>query len=102
MYIQERSRNPRNLSMMLDAAHIIIGILIVVLAVISFLNPEDHMLLFPVIFLLAASLNIMNAVFKIRMSGREKKKKASGILVLPFGIVLLALAVISAVSIWWG
>ena len=39
MYIQERSRNPRNLSMMLDAAHIIIGILIVVLAVISFLNP---------------------------------------------------------------
>jgi len=60
------------------------------------------MLLFPVIFLLAASLNIMNAVFKIRMSGREKKKKASGILVLLFGIVLLALAVISAVSIWWG
>ena len=101
MYIQERSRNPRNLSMMLDAAHIIIGILIVALAVISFLNPEDHML-FPVIFLLAASLNIMNAVFKIRMSGREKKKKASGILVLLFGIVLLALAVISAVSIWWG
>ena len=100
MYIQERSRNPRNLSMMLDAAHIIIGILIVALAVISFLNPEDHMLLFPVIFLLAASLNIMNAVFKIRMSGREKK--ASGILVLLFGIVLLALAVISAVSIWWG
>ena len=43
MYIQERSRNPRNLSMMLDAAHIIIGILIVALAVISFLNPEDHM-----------------------------------------------------------
>ena len=37
--------------MMLDAAHIIIGILIVALAVISFLNPEDHMLLFPVIFL---------------------------------------------------
>ena len=35
MYIQERSRNPRNLSMMLDAAHIIIGILIVVLAVIA-------------------------------------------------------------------
>ena len=30
--------------MMLDAAHIIIGILIVALAVISFLNPEDHML----------------------------------------------------------
>ena len=102
MYIQERSRNPRNLSMMLDAAHIIIGLLIGALAVISFVNPEAHLLLVPVIFLLAASLNIMNAVFKIRMSGREKKKKASGILVLRFGLVLLALAVLSAGSIWWG
>lgn len=102
MYIQERGRNPRNLAMMLDAAHIVIGILIVVLAIISFLNPEDHMLLFPVIFLLAVSLNLMNGIYKIRMSGREKKKKASGILVLLFGILLLALTVISAVSIWWG
>lgn len=88
--------------MMLDAAHIVIGIVIVVLAVISFLNPEDHMLLFPVIFLLAAVLNIVNGVYKIRMGGREKKRKASGILVLLFGLLLLALAVVSAVSIWWG
>lgn len=102
MYIQERGRSPRNTAMMLDAAHIIIGIVIVVLAVISFLNPEDHMLLFPVIFLLASVLNIVNGICKIRMSGREKKRKASGILVLFFGLLLLVLTVISAVSIWWG
>lgn len=102
MYIQERGRSPRNTAMILDAIHIVIGIIIVVLAVISFLNPEDHMLLFPVIFLLAAVLNIMNGIYKFRVGGREMKRKASGILVLIFGILLLALAVISAVSIWWG
>ncbi len=50
MYIQERGRSLRNASMIVDVFHIVVGILIVTLAVISFLNPEDHMFLFPVIF----------------------------------------------------
>lgn len=101
MYI-ERGRNLRNASMMVDLIHIVVGIVIVVLAVISFLNPEENMLLFPIIFLLAAVLNLINGVFKIRLAGREKKKKVSGIVILLFAFLLLALAVISAVSIWWG
>ncbi|MEY8353695.1 DUF6637 family protein [Lachnospiraceae bacterium 54-53] len=102
MYIQERGRNIRNASMIVDLIHIVVGILIVVLAVISFLNPEGHMLLFPAIFFLAGSLNLINGLFKIKLSGREKKKKATGMAVLLFGILLLALALVSAVSIWWG
>lgn len=102
MYTQGRGKNIRNASMMLDMIHIVVGILIVVLAVILFLNPEEHMLLFPVIFFLAAALNCMNGIFKIRMNGREKKKKAAGIAALLFGGLLLALTVISAVSIWRG
>ena len=88
--------------MVVDILHIVVGILIVVLAVISFLSPEDHMLLFPAIFFLAGALNLVNGVFKIRHSGREKKKKAAGMAVLMFGILLTVLTVISAVSVWWG
>lgn len=102
MYIQERGRSLRNASMIVDVLHIVVGILIVTLAVISFLNPEDHMFLFPVIFFLAGMLNLVNGIYKIRLSGREKKKKAAGIAVLMFGFLLIALTVISAVSIWWG
>lgn len=92
----------RNASMVVDILHIVVGILIVVLAVISFLSPEDHMLLFPAIFFLAGALNLVNGVYKIRLSGREKKKKAAGMAVLLFGILLTVLTVISAVSVWWG
>lgn len=88
--------------MVVDILHIVVGILIVVLAVISFLSPEDHMLLFPAIFFLAGALNLVNGVYKIRLSGREKKKKAAGMAVLLFGILLTVLTVISAVSVWWG
>ncbi|HBE84448.1 MAG TPA: hypothetical protein DDW53_01585 [Lachnoclostridium sp.] len=101
MYIQERGRSLRNASMIVDVLHIVVGILIVTLAVISFLNPEDHMFLFPAIFFLAGMLNLVNGIYKIRLSGREKKKKAAGIAVLMFGFLLIALTVISAVSIWW-
>jgi len=87
--------------MIVDILHIVVGILIVTLAVISFLNPEDHMFLFPAIFFLAGMLNLVNGIYKIRLSGREKKKKAAGIAVLMFGFLLIALTVISAVSIWW-
>ncbi|MDK2968585.1 MULTISPECIES: DUF6637 family protein [Lacrimispora] len=102
MYLQERGKNLRNASMMVDFAHIVVGILIVVLAVLSFLNPEDNMLMFPVIFFLAGILNLINGVYKIRLSGREKRKKAAGVASVTAGGLLFALTVISAVSIWWG
>ena len=44
--------------MALDAMHIIIGIAVVVMSVISFLDTERYMFLFPVIFFLAAGLNL--------------------------------------------
>lgn len=102
MYMQERGRNFRNASMIVDFVHIAVGILIVVLSVISFWNPQDHMAMLPVIFFLAGVLNLVNGIYKVRLSGREKKKKASGMVVLLFGILLFVLTVISAVSIWWG
>lgn len=102
MYIQERGRNLRNASMIVDLVHIVVGILIVVLAVVSFLNTEEYMFLLPAIFFLAGALNLIHGIYKVRLSGREKKKKAAGVAVILFGIFLAALAVISAVSIWWG
>lgn len=102
MYIQEKSRKPGNSARFLDGLHIVIGLLIVALAVVSFFNPEGHMLLFPVIFFLAALLHILNGIFRLRICGRGRKKKVSGLLALLLGILLLALTVISAVSIWWG
>ena len=48
-----KRRKVRSESMALDAMHIIIGIAVVVMAVISFLDTERYMFLFPAIFFLA-------------------------------------------------
>lgn len=42
MVIQEKKRNGRVSSFVLDTLHVIVGILIVILAVLAFLNPDEN------------------------------------------------------------
>lgn len=100
MYRQGSRRTSRNLGVFMDLLHIIIGILIVVLAVIAFLNPEKNLILFPFIFLLAAVLNLANGWVKLEYSGRDKKKKAGGLAIMALGAALVVLSIISGISIW--
>lgn len=100
VYGQEKRKSPRNMTLMIDWLHIIIGGLIVVMAVVVFLNPEGNMMLFPLIFLLAAVLDLVNGVYRYRQSGRDRRKKAAAIGQMVIAAVLTAIAVVSAVSIW--
>ena len=50
----QRGRGERHAGVFLDMAHLILGIAIVILAVLSFINPEGNHMLFPLVFLLAA------------------------------------------------
>lgn len=100
MLIQEKKRNPRNVAMYLDLLHIAVGILVVICTVFAFLNPERNQFLFPVIFCLAAVLNGVNGWYRLKESGRDKRKKIGGVLLCLSGCVLLAIGIISAISIW--
>ncbi|MEW4413097.1 DUF6637 family protein [Clostridium sp. AN503] len=100
MYGQEKKKNPRNTALMLDLLHIVVGVLVVVCAVLAFLNPEKNQFLFPVIFCLAALLHGVNGWHKLQTSGRDKKKKAGGIALCIIAGVLLIVGILSAVSIW--
>lgn len=100
MYGQEKKKSPRNTALMLDLLHIVVGALVVICAVLAFINPEKNQFLFPVIFCLAAVLNGVNGWNRIKMGGRDKKKKAGGIVQLSVGAALLLVGILSAVSIW--
>lgn len=100
MYVQDKKRSPRNVAFLLDLLHIVVGILVTVCAVLAFLDPEGNRFLFPVIFLLAALLNGVNGWHKVRESGRDKKKKAGGIVLCVIAGTLFLIGIISAFSIW--
>lgn len=97
---QEKKRNPRNAALMLDILHIAVGILVVICAVLAFLDPDNNQFLFPVIFWLAALLNGVNGWNRLAEGGHDKKKKSVGIAQCVVAGVLLLVGVLSAVSIW--
>ena len=99
-YRQGRRNSPRTTSLILDWVHIITGALVVIMAVAAFVDPEDNMILFPVIFFLASALNMVNGVYRYQQSGRDKRKKASAMGLIVIAVFLLVVMVVSAFSIW--
>ncbi len=99
MHGQSR-RGDRHSGLILDVIHLVIGILIVVLGFLSFLNPEKNEILFPLIFFLAAGLNAVSGVFELKTQGRDKKKCRAGILHVLGAALLTAVGILSAISIW--
>ena len=101
---RRKRRNPHMAAMMMDGAHVILCIGIVVFAVIIFLNPVQFQQFFPVVFGLAALMQFLHGVPKIlayrRSHGGEKGRLIAGILLCVLGLLLAAVAVVSAVTIW--
>ncbi len=98
--IHEKKKNPRSAAMYLDILHIVTGILIVLCAVLAFLDPDNNSFLFPVIFWLAAFLNAASGRHQLSECGRDRKKKAGAVCRLTAAAGLLLIGVVSAVSIW--
>ncbi len=88
----------------MDAAHVILCIGIVALAVVIFLNPEQFQYLFPLVFGLAAVMQFLHGVPKIlayrQSHGTETGRLVAGILLCGLGAILIAVAVVSGVTIW--
>ena len=91
----------RQPSRMLDMVHIIIGIVIVVMAVMAFIDPTENMVLFPLIFFAAAILKIVSGSNTILNAKRAHEHTSpQGTIELVVGILIAVLGVVSAVSVW--
>lgn len=99
MHVNRKNRNLRSSRFLVDVLHILICILIVALAALAFSNPAEHTIVYPIIFFLAAILNAVEAAGKLKRDNKRKNQLAAGISFLLAAAFLLALAVISAVSV---
>ncbi len=84
----------------MDAAHIVIGICVIVISAFAFFAPERYMFLFPAIFFLASLLYLITGIFYIRMYPRNRKKKASGVGYIIMAAVTISFCIISAVTVY--
>jgi uncharacterized membrane protein HdeD (DUF308 family) len=98
--MQDKKKNPRNTALLLDLLHVVIGILVVICAVLAFINPEQNRIMFPLIFALAAVMNAVNGCVKLFDSSRGMRSRTGGILQCLAALVLFAVGVLSMISIW--
>ena len=102
MNLQEKRKKSANIAFALDMLHIVVGILIVIFAVLAFLNPDENRILFPVIFLLAAVLNLANVYDRYRRGRGRKHLRTGGMVLMAVGAGLFLLCIVSTLTIWWG
>ncbi len=93
-------REERHLGVFLDGIHLIIGIVIVAMGLLAFVNPRKYIGFFPVVFLLAAVLNGISGIFELKTHKRGNKRKGAGLFHLALCAALAAVGALSAVSLW--
>lgn len=91
----KRRKNSEDLDFILDILHLLIGILIVVLSIVAFVSPEDHLLFFPGIFTLASILSFMSWYRKFKDA--ELKAKLLSFLHFFLGVFFLFIAVLGVI-----
>ena len=99
MLMTEGQRKNRASRLKKETADIAAGLGIVIFSILVFINPDRYRLLFPVIFLMAAGINLVNGMDRMSTSGGRRAKKR---LFLGLAAALLLMALFSAASILWG
>lgn len=93
-------RTDRHSGLFLDIFHLVAGVLIVVMGMMALVRPDRYDVLFPLVFFTGAALNGVTGFYELKTRDRSKKKKKTGIFHMVLTVFLLAVSVISAVSIW--
>lgn len=95
MYIDLSSKKHTKNNLIIEVLNLALGIAIIVLAIMTFLNTQKYAFLFPIIFLLGAIMNGTTAIKNFLGANRGR-----GIVALIVTIVLLMVFVGSAVVVW--
>lgn len=82
-----------------QTVHIVVGIVIIVMSIIAFINPNDNRLVFPTIFALAAFLSFMRFMNHMRLYSAEKKQVIYGLIDGFIALFLTVLVIIAVITL---
>lgn len=102
MRINRTKRNAHAKQLVFDTLAALCGLAIIILGIFVFMDPRERSYLFPVIFLLAAVFQIIAALPGLTAGyGKDNNRRRwNGVALCFFAILLIAIAVISAICLW--
>lgn len=101
MFMQEKKKQTRNTVLLFDLAYITMGVVIILLAVLAFLNPEENRILFPLIFFVSTVMYGMQSRNLYVKCKKEKKNKLGVFALLCVAVALFLVGMVSAWSLWF-
>lgn len=82
----------------LEVLHIILSLLIILLTVVAFVSPQEHMLFFPTIFTLFAVYNFLEAYQNLKDYTRSKSRMPKATLQIVLGVFMVLLAIVGILN----
>lgn len=102
MYVNRTKKNPYTKQTVFDVLSAVVGMAVIAVGIISFIDPEGNAWMFPIVFLLAAVFQCLLGI--PRMTGgygrKSGRRKALGISLFFVAGILLMLAVVGALCLW--
>ena len=102
MYVNRTKKNPYTKQTVFDVLSAVVGLAVIAVGIVSFINLEKNAWLFPVVFLLAAIFQCLLGIPRMMGGyGRTIKCiKATGVGLFVLAGILLMLGVVSALCLW--
>lgn len=102
MYVNRARKNPYARRTVFDILSAAVGLAVIAVGVISFIEPEENSWLFPIVFFLASIFQCLLGIPRM-MGGHGRgsgRKKALGIALFFLAGILLMLGVVGALCLW--
>ncbi len=102
MYVNRTKKNPYTKQTVFDVLSAVVGLAVIAVGIVSFIDLEKNAWLFPVVFLLAAIFQCLLGIPRMMggYSRTSKRRKAAGVGLFVLAGILLMLGVVSALCLW--
>ena len=102
MYVNRTKKNPYARQTVFDVLSAVVGLAVIGVGIVSFINPEENAWLFPIVFFLASVFQCLLAIPRMLGGGGRKsgRRKAVGVGLFFVAGILLMLAVVGALCLW--
>ncbi len=84
----------------MEQGRVILSLATVLLAVVTFLDMSNRLYLFPVIFVLGGTANVLGGLEKLSADGTKERRPVQAVLHFVGAVILFMLMALSMLTIW--
>lgn len=95
-----RTKNPYSKRIIANTIYVVLAVLVAGSGIYALIMGEEGRVLYPVVFLLSAALNLTDGIPRLIGDVRNRKRRIRGMVLCIIGLLLIAVAAVIAYAVW--